>query len=136
MLDKTATADELVAEFIAIRDELASANKRFAELCAPRIARKDAIAMELMEKLNAEGSNAGKTPHGTYYKSVIVTPKIIDREAYLDAVMDNYDTFGAGMLQLGAPKKEAIDEYMQTNNGQLPPGIETTSYVHCNVRKS
>jgi hypothetical protein len=130
------TADDLVARYLALRDHLAASNKRFAEFCAPFKAEMDAIAMQLMEKLNAEGSNAGKTPHGTYYKSVIVTPKIVDREKYLLAVMNNYHSFGQGMLQLAAPKKEAIDEYMQDNDGTLPPGVETTSYVHVNVRKS
>lgn len=130
------TADDLVAEFVKIREHLARETKRFSDYCAPAKARQDAIAMQLMEILNEQGANALKTEHGTAYKSVIVTPKIIDREKYLDAVMDHYDLWGAGMLQLGPPKKEALDDFMLAYNGQLPDGVQTTSYVHVNIRKS
>ena len=95
------------------------------------------------------------TEHGTAYKSTIVTPKVTDRETYLDLVLDeqNYETFGRGMLQVGPPQKAALDEYIERrkaeitlyqeqNGGQLPadvsilpPGIDTTSYTRVNIRR-
>jgi hypothetical protein len=96
------------------------------------------------------------TEHGTAYKSTIVTPRIVDRESYLDLVLDehNYETFGRGMLQVGAPNKAAFDEYVErrkreiteyqeANGGQLPAdvsilpaGCDTSSYTRINIRRS
>ena len=94
------------------------------------------------------------TNHGTAYTSTIATPKVIDREAYLDLVMDNYSTFGAGLLQVGAPQKAAFDEYVERRKAEitayqeqhggalpddvniLPPGVETSSFTRVNIRRS
>lgn len=139
MLDKTPTADELIAKYLGIRKHLTLETKRFDEYCAPFKAQQEEILGQLLEMLNAlggDGRQSLKTDKGTAYKSVIVTPKIVDREKYLDAVLDNYGTWGAGMLQLGAPKKESIDAYLQDTNGQLPDGVETSSFVKVNVRSA
>lgn len=133
------TADHLVAEYIRIKDYLTQEAKRFADFCAPYKAKQDEIEGQLMEMLNAlggDGRQALKTDHGTCYKSTIVTPKIVDRDKYLDAVLDNWDTFGSGMLQIGPPKKESIDEFMQSNNGALPPGVDVSSFVRVNIRRT
>jgi hypothetical protein len=129
-------ANELVAEYVKIRDWMAGETKKFEEFLAPHKTRLNEIELKLMELLDQQGANSLKTLSGTAYKSTIVSPKITDREAYLDVVMDNYSTFGAGMLQLGSPKKEAIEEFMANNNGHLPAGVETTSITRVNVRRS
>lgn len=130
------TADQLVAEYIKIKDYLAQEAKRFADFCKPYNERQEAISNQMLEMLNQVGGESLKTEAGTAYKSTINTPKIIDREAYLDQVLENYDTFGAGMLQIGAPKKEAIDDYMQNHDGALPSGVEISSFVRVNIRRS
>jgi hypothetical protein len=139
MLDKTKTANDIIAEYFQIKDYLATETKRFADFCAPWKARMDEIENHCLERLNELGGDARqsiKTEAGTAYRSTIVTPKIVDRDKYLDAVLENWDTFGSGMLQIGAPKKESVDDYMQTTNGQLPPGVEISSYTRCNLRRS
>jgi len=128
-------ADELVAEYLQIRDYQAKESKRFEEYLKPGRDRLSEIENQLMELLNAQGGKSLKTEHGTCYKSVIVTPKIVDREKYLDVVPENYETWGAGMLQLAKPKKESIDEYMESNGGKLPEGVECSTYVRLNVMK-
>ena len=140
MLDNpTPPVDQLIAEYIKLKDFLSVEAKRFADYAAPYKDRMEEIEGKLLEMLNAlggDGRQSLKTENGTAYKSVIVTPKIVDREKYLDVVLDNYDTFGSGMLQLGAPKKESIDAYMQETNGQLPAGVEITSFTRVNIRRS
>lgn len=130
------TADDLVAEHIKIDDYLATEAKRFTEFCKPYRDRLSELEGKLLELMQANGVKSVKTDHGTGYISVIVTPSIKDREAFLDAVMEHYDTWGAGLLQLGKPKKEALDEYMTANGNALPPGVETTSFVRVNVRRT
>jgi hypothetical protein len=130
------TADNLVAEHIKIDDYLSSEIKRFQDFCKPYRDRLSEIEGHLLELMQEQGVKSVKTDHGTSYISTITTPAIKDREAFLDAVMDNYDTWGAGMLQLGKPKKEALDAYMAENGNVLPAGIETTSFVRVNVRRT
>jgi hypothetical protein len=136
---KKSTAQELISEYIEIKDKLAKWDDLYAQKCAPDKLRLEEIQGKLhgmLQELGGDGRQALKTDKGTAYLSRIVTPRIIDREKYLDVVLDNYDTWGAGMLMLGAPKKEAIDDYMSSHDGQLPGGVETTVIVRCNIRRS
>ena len=132
-------ANDLIAEYIKIKDHLEQQTKKFSDYCAPFRQRQEEIQNKLLEMLNAlggDGKQALKADAGTAYLSRIVTPKIVDREKYLDAVIDNYHTFGSGMLQLGAPKKEAVDDYMASHEGHLPDGVEISSIIRCNIRRS
>ena len=44
-------------------------------------------------------------------------------------------TWGAGMLQIGAPIKAAVDDYMKDHEGHLPPGVETSSFTRVNIKR-
>jgi hypothetical protein len=129
------TADDLIIEHIKIDDHLQAQAKKFKDFCKPFQDRMAVIEGELLTLMQSQGSTSIKTDHGTTYISTIVTPKISDREAFLDAVMEHYDQWGSGLLQLGKPKKESLDEYV-TANGKLPPGVETSSFVRVNIRRS
>ena len=39
--------------------------------------------------------------------------KVVERDAYLDFVLDNWDDIGNSMLQLSAPQKESVQQYME-----------------------
>ncbi len=133
------SADQLVQEYLKLKDYLAAEAKRFAEFCKPyreQQERLEAQMLDMLNKLGGDGKQSIKTESGTFFRVTITTPKIIDREKYLDIVLDNWWTFGNGMLQLGAPKKEAIDTYLSEHNGALPDGVEISTYVNLNVRRS
>lgn len=135
------SADSLVAEYLRIKDYLATEAKRFAEFCKPHKDKQEALENQMLDMLNKLGGEQGqsiKTSHGTFFKTTIVTPKIAEgaREAYLDFILDHYDTVGNGMLQIGAPKKDAVDAYARENNGQLPPGVQISTFVNLNVRRA
>jgi hypothetical protein len=130
------TADELVAEHFAIEDYVVGETKRFAEHLKPHRTRDEEIKNLLLAILNEQKATNIKTEHGTAYTSTIVTPKVVDRDAYLDLVMDNWDDFGNEMLQLGAPQKTAVEQYQQTHEGQLPPGVDLLMFTRVNIRRS
>ena len=133
------TAADLMREHFQITDWIEKQKKRFDEFCKPYHDRDEYIKGQLLAKLNdlgGDGRQSIKTEFGTCFKSTIITPKIVDREKYLDAVLDAYDTWGNGMLQLRAPQKESVDTFMRENNGQLPPGVETSSVTHLNLRRA
>lgn len=130
------TTAQLVAESTQIDDYIKQQTAALAEFLKPYRDRAAEIDKLLLERMISEGVNSFKTDFGTAYRSTIITPKIEDRNAYLAAVFDNWQTYGAGMLQIGAPKKEAIDEYQKEHEGALPPGVTTTSFTRVNVRRS
>lgn len=129
------TPADLIAERNKIKAHLEAESKRFAEYCAPANARVQEIDNKLLEMLLEQKCDSFKTEHGTAYKSTIITPKVIDKEKFLDFVLEDWDNRGA-MLQINAPQKDALTEFMDANNGHLPPFVETSSFTRVNVRKT
>lgn len=134
--------DALIAEHRKIADHLTVQAKAFAEYSAPYKERQDFIENRLFSALvqmnqgKAEGKRASiSTDAGTAYLSTIVTPKVVDKEKFLDWTLDNWDTYG-GMLQIGAPQKAAFEEFQDKNNGALPPFTEISSFTRVNIRRS
>ena len=59
-----------------------------------------------------------------------------ERDDYLDFCLDKWQEFGNELLQLGPPKAEAVRNYMQEHEGQLPPHVEITTAFRFSVRKA
>lgn len=130
------TPADLVAERLKLEDWADAESKRFMEHLKPVRTRVEEINNLLLAFLNDNKFDSIKTEHGTAYKSTIVTPKVADRDAYLDFVNDNWDTVGNDMLQVSAPKKEALKDWSEANEGRLPPGVTTSAITRINVRRS
>jgi len=137
------TADQLIAEHIRLKDHIAAQSKQFAEFLKPFQTQAQDIENKLLTMLNA--LNVGKpeskraqlsTDAGTAYLSTITTPKVAERDKYVDFILDNWDEIGNEMLQLAAPQKEAVETFMQTHEGQLPPGVTTSAFTRVNIRRS
>lgn len=128
------TPDELVREHQEIKAKLAAANKQFAELCAPMETRKREIESALHEFLLGNGGKAFKGSTGTAYLSTLTQPKIVDRTAYLDWVLESWDERGE-MLQIGAPQVTAFEAYVDENKAP-PPGCAVGYFERLNIRKS
>lgn len=130
------TAAALIAEHFELDDYMAAETKKFGEFLKPFKERDEAIKNALLALLIEQGGKGIKTEHGTAYTSTIVTPKITARDSFLDWCLENWDTLGNEMLQLGAPQKDAVTQYQETNEGKLPPGVETSSFTRVNIRRS
>lgn len=133
--------DELIAEHRKIGDHVTAQNKAYAEYLKPSKERMDWIEKQLFIKLaemnrgKPEGKRASiATDAGTAYLSTIVTPKVIDREKYLDWVLEDWDNRG-GLLQIGAPQKDSWNEYLDKHQ-QNPPFTESNSFTRVNIRRS
>lgn len=129
-------ANDLVAEYFQLKDQLEVWNKKVAEHIKPTQVRMEELSNLLLALLNQQGAESLKTDHGTAYKSTIVTPSIVDREAYLDFIEANWGEIGNEMLQLAAPQKKAVQDYIDSHNGMLPPGTKLSSFTRVNVRRS
>ena len=135
-------AASLIQKYNEIKDHLAAQAKAFSEYSKPFNEQLETISNQLLDLLNQlntgkpEGKRASlSTEHGTAYLSTIVTPKVTDKEKYLDFVLDNWNKYGA-MLQVGAPQKDAVQEYMDANDGHLPPFTEISTFTRVNIRRS
>ena len=135
-------AASLIQKYNEIKDHLGAQSKAFSEYCKPFNEQLEQISNQLLDMLNQ--LNAGKpdgkraslsTDHGTAYLSTITTPKVLDKEQYLDWVLANCDDYGA-MLQIGQPQKDALQEYMDANDNKLPPFVTVENFVRFSIRKA
>ncbi len=136
------SAADLIKEHNDISDYLTAETKRLNDHLKPARERLAAIEAELQTQLLAlnggdpTGKKASlKTDAGTAYLSTIMTPKTVDREKYLDWCLDNYPQWG-GMLQIAAPHKDTLREYMDSNDGKTPPYVSVEYFTRCNIRRT
>ena len=101
----------------------------------PSRQRMEQIQAEVTSLMTQQGIKSLKTDTGTAILSTIVTPKILDKEKFLDFVLEDWDNRGA-MLQIGAPQKDALQEYMDANENRLPPAVDVSTFVRFSIRKA
>jgi hypothetical protein len=142
----------LIQEWNMLKAHLAEQSRLFTEYCKPYRERQEAIENALHAFLHQNKLQNVRTEYGTAYKSTSTTPKIEDRDAYLDWCLDNWDEGGNEMLQLGAPQIDAFKRYMEMREKQLeemkqggafpsdmsftPPGTSVSFFEKVNIRKS
>ena len=129
-------AADLVKEHIDLDNWLAAETKRFNDHINGVKKRMEEIKGLLLGMLNDQKQNSASTDHGTYYISTILTPKIIDRDAYLKFIGNNWSAFGGDMLQVGPPQKDALKHYMEENADTVPVGVEVSYFNRLNIRRS
>lgn len=129
------TPDQKVTRWHEIKAFLAGANKQFADLCAPYSQEQKEIEAWLHNFLNENKLDNIKTPNGTAYKSAITQPKIVDRTAFLDWALENWESSGNEMLQISAPQVEAFKNYVEEHKA-VPPGTAVSVFERLNIRRS
>lgn len=125
---------DLIADYNKLTAFIEAENKRFDEHMKPARTRVEEIKNSLLALMNEQRVESFKTEEGTAYKSVITTPKITDKTQFLDWCLEEWDSRGA-MLQIGAPQKDALNEFMDVNDGGLPPFVEISSFARVNIRR-
>ena len=130
------SAADLIKEHTTLDDWIAAETKRFGEHLAPTKKRCDEIKGILLGMMHEQKQNSMSTDNGTAYISTITTPKVIDRDKYLDFVNENWESIGNELLQVGAPQKDALKQYLEDNKNQPPPGIEVNYFNRVNIRRS
>lgn len=138
ILDRTPL--QLIEEYHKNAAYIKAEGERFDEFMKPWRMRQDQIEKTLHAKLLDLGAEAGEkasisTEAGTAYLSTIITPKIIDRDAFLKYCFDNWTTVGNALMQLGAPHKATFSEFVEQHNGQVPPGTTVSSFTRVNINR-
>ena len=134
------TAADLIKRYLELRDWMSAQSKKFKEFLQPYREEMAQIENTMLAKINGEGGEAIRTSFGTAYTSETMTPKVEDRQAYLDWLWgmtdEEWTAHGNAMLQLAAPQVDAVKQYMEDHEGQLPPGVTKTDYRNLNIRKA
>jgi hypothetical protein len=127
-------AADLIQEYRRTDDWVTKETARFTEHLAPTKNRLEEIKGILLGMLNEQKTNSMSTDNGTAYISTIMTPKITDRDKYLDFVNENWDEIGNELLQVSAPQKSALKTYMEEHQDQPPPGVEVSYFNRVNIK--
>jgi hypothetical protein len=124
--------NKLVHVYTKIRDKR-SEIKRFFE--AEDAALKEQLTKlegVLLKHLNDTNSDSIRTEAGTFYRQQDVTPSASDWSAFYDWIKQN-DAFDALERRV---KKTFVTEYMEANDGAIPPGVSVFRQYVVRVRKN
>jgi phage host-nuclease inhibitor protein Gam len=123
---------EAVSLYIQLRDKKAEMKADFDASIAPLNDKMDKLEAKLLDVFNKTGMDSVKTENGTAYTAVRTTASIADREAFMDYVKANEEW---SLLEARA-SKTAVEQFRDSNNGELPPGINIRSERVVNIRRS
>lgn len=123
---------EAVTLYIQLRDKKAQMKSDFDALVAPINEKMDKLEAKLLDVFNKTGMDSVKTEHGTAYTAVRTTASVADREAFMDFVKANEEW---SLLEVRA-SKTAIEQFRDSNDNELPPGVNIRSERVVNIRRS
>lgn len=123
--------DDYVGDYINLRDRVDAIKRQHQEEVAPYREAMMKLENMFLEHLLSTGAKNVKTPHGTIYQSEQTSVKVADWSAILEFVKDQELWH---MLEKRVSKQAVADFLSETGN--LPPGLDVTKAVVCNIRRS
>lgn len=123
---------EAVTLYIQLRDKKAEMKSEFEASVAPITEKMEKLEAKLLDVFNKTGMDSVKTEHGTAYTAVRTTASVADREAFMEFVKANEEW---SLLEVRA-SKTAIEQFRDSNDNELPPGVNIRSERVVNIRRS
>ena len=123
---------EAVTLYIQLRDKKAQMKSDFDASVAPINEKMDKLEAKLLDVFNKTGMDSVKTEHGTAYTTVRTTASVADRETFMNFVKANEEW---SLLEVRA-SKTAIEQFRESNDDELPPGVNMRSERVVNIRRS
>lgn len=123
--------NELVDRYIQLRDKKAAIKKEYEEKVSKVESVMGKVESVLLKHFDETGADSIKTDAGTAYKSNRTSATVGDWDSFLAHVQK---TEAWHLLEHRAAKK-AVEEYKAAND-DLPPGINWSSEVVVNIRRS
>lgn len=117
---------------LAIRDARSALKKKFDDDDADLKGKQQKLEAYMLEHLNATNTNSVRTDAGTVYRQEKVMPSAADWTAIYDWIKAN-DAWEMLERRL---KATFVKEYMEANNGLLPPGVNVHREYELRVRKA
>jgi hypothetical protein len=122
--------DKLVKVALKIRDKIAEVTKEFEAQVKVLKDQQTAVTTEIIRRLNERGATQTKTPFGTAFVGEKMTANIADAATFKSFCLEHQDLD----FYQARVKIEHLREYMEANEGRLPPGINVFREVTLNLR--
>lgn len=123
--------DRLVQAYSAIRDARTAKRHQWEAADALLETDMNSLRAVMLGQLNAMGGKSIATVHGTVYRTEKLKPSAADWGAIWDWAKEN-DGFEIVEKRL---KATFIKEYMEQNEGRLPPGVNAHREFEVAVRR-
>lgn len=125
--------DELVANYIKLRDKKSQLKKQYDEKVAKIDAVMDKMEAIILKTFQDSGIDSARTDAGTAYISTRTSASVTNREDFFTWILDdpeNRISFFADRVN-----KVMIEEF-KAANGNFPPGVTYRSEVVVGVRRA
>lgn len=123
--------DDVIAGYIALRDQKEATAKRHKEELAPINEKMTKVAAWLQKQLVEQKLQNFKGKSGVAFLQTDTSVKVEDFDALLNWIKEN----NAWVFLEKRAAKTVVQEYVEAN-GEVPPGLNITSEVVVHVRKS
>lgn len=157
------TVEYVTDMYIKYRDAVAQMKERQSEELRPYTEAMMQLENWLHAKMQQDGVDSYKTSAGTPYRQVATSIKIENAESFKDFVLEPAaDSIYRAMIAAGYPLapaskdyilmllkqegqwgmvdfrvgKKGVEEWIENQRGELPPGLGISQYEKVNVRRS
>lgn len=131
-MDSDLNFDKVTLAYVHMRDARTALAADFKKNDDALKAKQRVLEGVMLDFLNRHHLDSAPTTSGVFYKQEEVTPTGSDWSAFYDWIKE-HDAFDALEKRI---KKTFIKEYMDTNEGALPPGVSVFREFIVRVRRS
>lgn len=124
--------NKLTKAYVAIRDARGQLKKAFDAEDKALKDKQDKLEKAMLAHLNSTNTDSVRTESGTFYRQEEITPSGADWNALYRWIVEN-DAFDALERRI---KKTFVKEYMEANEGAIPPGVNVYREYVARVRRS
>jgi 5'-3' exonuclease len=123
---------QAVEIYVQLRDKKAQLKAEYQDAVAPVQEKMDKLEKKFLEMMNTTGVDSIKTISGTAYTSVKTTASVADKDTFFNYVKDNNEW---ALMEVRA-SSTAVKEFVEANEGEIPPGVNLNTERTVNVRRS
>ena len=123
--------DKLVRTYVKIRDARTALKQTFETEDKKLKDKLETLENFMLQHMNASGVESVKTPAGTAYRTETMVPTGSDLNAFYKWVREN-NAFDFIFRRI---KADSVKDYMDQNDGQVPPGVSVYSKYGVTIRR-
>lgn len=131
MSDTKLSPDALIENYVRVRDKKREVETKHKAELAPFNDMLERIEGWMLEALNNAGLSSMKSPHGTAYKSIRTSAKVVD---WIETLNFIRETSAWDLLEARVSK--LVAEQIMKETGAPIPGVETSRETVVNVRRA
>ncbi len=125
-------AEKLTNAYVKLRAARKALADEFNEADGALKEKQERLEVEMLRFMQESGTESVRTASGTFYRQENMFPSASDWDALYRWIKEN-DTFEALERRV---KKGFVKEYMDANEGQVPPGISVHREYVARVRRA